>query len=225
MSSSRFLRAVVAATVAASAAFGSTGAGAQSAPSSPSSPAGPAAKATSAAPGRPDQAMSHGLFTDVRIVRPAGTPRQFVLLVSANDRPDASEQALVHTMVNAGAMVAVVPLAPFYRRLEAQDGKCTYAAGAFENLSRHVQASEQLPTYLLPMVVGSGQASAFAYVLLAQAPAGTFASGMSLDFCPQLLGLTVAPCPAAAVKTRPRVGGGFELQAAAALGTPWTALQ
>ena len=135
------------------------------------------------------QRLSHGLFSDVQLFRPIGALRQFVLLLSADAQPSAADQRLIETMRNAGAMVAVVPLSPFYKRLEAQDGQCTYAGGAFENLSRHVQAFEKLPTYLLPMVVGSGRAASFAYALLAQAPAGTFASAISLDFCPRLVSL------------------------------------
>src|SRR5207245_10080781 len=114
--------------------------------------------------------MSHGLFSDVQAFRPAGTPRQFVLLLSENDAPRELERQLIQKMTAAGAMVSAVPLAPFYRRLEAQDGKCTFAAGAFENLARHIDASEKLPTYLRPIVVGTGRASSFAYGVLAQAP-------------------------------------------------------
>ena len=171
------------------------------------------------------QLLSHGLFSDVQVYRPGGTPRQFVMLLSANDRPSPTELRLIQKMLGAGAMVAVVPLAPFYRRLEAQDGQCTYAAGAFENLARHVQAAGKLPTYLLPMVLGSGRAASSAYVLLAQAPAGSFASALSLDFCPRLMFRT-PPCPSAGLLTRAAADGGVELlPSAAALAAPWTALQ
>ena len=170
------------------------------------------------------QVLSHGLFSDVRIYRPAGSkPRQFVMLVSDNDRPDAAEQRLIDRMVAAGAMVVAIPLAPFQRKLETQDGKCTYAAGAFENLSRHVQAYDQLPTYLLPMVMGSGPAAAYAYTVLAQAPVGTFSSGLSLDFCPKLA-LKTPPCASAMVRWT-AVDGGYELQPGAATSAPWTAIQ
>ena len=144
----------------------------------------PIAQAQNAPPPHP---VSHGLFTDVQVFRPAGTPKQFVLLLSENDAPREAEQQLIRKMTAAGAMVSAVPLVPFYRRLEAQGGKCAFAAGAFENLARHIEAFEKLPTYLLPIVVGSGRASSFAYGLLAQAPDGTFASAMSLDFCPRLM--------------------------------------
>ena len=170
------------------------------------------------------QVLSHGLFSDVRIYRPAGKPTQFVMLVSDNERPDAAEQRLIDRMVATGAMVTAIPLTPFSRKLEAQDGKCTYAAGAFENLSRHVQAYDQLPTYLLPMVMGIGHAAAYAYVVLAQAPAGTFSTALSLDFCPRLV-LKAPPCASATVKWQAAADGSFELQPGAAPNAPWTAFQ
>ena len=168
--------------------------------------------------------ISHGLFSDVQVFRPAGTPRQFVLLLSENDAPRELERQLIQKMTAAGAMVSAVPLAPFYRRLEAQDGKCTFAAGAFENLARHIEASEKLPTYLQPIVVGSGRASSFAYGVLAQAPDGTFASAMSLDFCPRLMFRTPL-CAAHALRWQATADGAIDLLPAASLSAPWTALQ
>jgi type IV secretory pathway VirJ component len=168
--------------------------------------------------------MSHGLFSDVQVFRPAGTPRQFVLLLSENDAPREFERRLIQKMTAAGAMVSAVPLAPFYRRLESQDGKCTFAAGAFENLARHLEAFEKLPTYLLPIVVGSGRASSFAYGVLAQAPNGTFASAMSLDFCPRLMFRTPL-CAANALRWQAAADGAIDLLPAASLSAPWTAMQ
>ena len=170
------------------------------------------------------QRLTHGLFSDVQVFRPSGTPRQFVLLLSADAQLDPADRRRIETMRAAGAMVAAVPLAPFYRRLETQDGKCTYAAGAFENLARHLQASDKLPTYLLPMVVGAGRSASFAYALLAQAPAGTFASAISLDFCPRLMFRT-PPCASNALRTKIAADGGVDLLPTAPLAAPWTALQ
>jgi len=167
--------------------------------------------------------LSHGLFSGVQVFKPdSAAPRQFVFLVSGNDNPSAAEQQLIDTMVGAGAMVALVPLAPFYRRLEAQDGKCTYAGGAFENLARQVQAIHKVPGYLLPAVVGSGSTAAFAYALLAQTPSGTFASAMSVGFCPKLA-LKTPPCAVNALRWQSAADGTLDLQPAATLATPWTA--
>jgi type IV secretory pathway VirJ component len=155
------------------------------------SAAAPASEATASEP----DVVSHGLFSDVRIVRPAGAVRQFAMLLTDGTTTSAHERRLVEQATAAGAMVAVVPLASFWPRLAAQSGKCTYAAGAFENLSRHLQAYEHLPTYLTPILLGADDNAAVAYALLAQAPAGTFASGLSDGFCPRL-SARVPPCAA-----------------------------
>lgn len=184
----------------------------------------PAQAQTSATAQPAVQTVSHGLFSDVQVFRPSGQAQQFVLLLSGNDSPAAPERELVRTMTSAGAMVAFVPLAPFYRKLEAQDGKCTYAGGAFENLARHVQAFDKLPGYLVPMLVGSGNAAAFAYSVLAQAPGGTFTSAISLGFCPRLV-LKTPLCAAGALRWQAAAdGNGFDLQPATALPGPWAAL-
>ncbi|HKW83772.1 MAG TPA: AcvB/VirJ family lysyl-phosphatidylglycerol hydrolase [Burkholderiaceae bacterium] len=182
------------------------------------------APSTASTPSTSPMSITHGLFSDVQVFRPVGTPRQFVLLLSENDAPREFERSLIRKMTAAGAMVSAVPLAPFYRRLEAQDGKCTFAAGALENLARHVEAYEKLPTYLLPIVVGSGRASSFAYGVLAQAPDGTFASAMSLDFCPRLMFRTPL-CAANALRWQASANGAVDLLPAASLSAPWTAMQ
>lgn len=172
------------------------------------------------------QTVSHGLFTGVQVFRPAGEVKQFVLLLADEAGPDATERQLLQSMTKAGALVAAVPLAPFHRRLEAQGGSCLYAAGAFENLAHQVQAIEKLPTYLEPLLVGAGTPrAAFAYGVLAQAPAGSFVSALSLGFCPRLDGRTPL-CATNALRWQAAAGGrGVELQPATQAVAPWAAVQ
>jgi type IV secretory pathway VirJ component len=162
-------------------------------------PQAPASAAASEAAGPKGDAISHGLFSDVRIVRPAGAVQHFAMLLVGDATTSPRERRLVERLAAAGAMVAIVPLAPFWPRLQAQSGMCTYAAGAFENLSRHLQAYERLPTYLTPILVGADDSAAVVYALLAQAPAGIFASGLSDGFCPRLVA-PLPPCAANALR-------------------------
>ncbi|HEY8973896.1 MAG TPA: AcvB/VirJ family lysyl-phosphatidylglycerol hydrolase [Burkholderiaceae bacterium] len=165
-------------------------------------------------------ALSHGLFSQLRVHRPAGATRHFVLLLTHGTAPDAREQAMLRTMLAADAMVVTVPFAPFYRRLAAQDGRCTYGPGAFENLARYLQAYEQVPGYLLPMVAGAGSTASYAHTLVSQAPAGTFAAGLGL--APQALALKPPPCAPNAAAAVPRDAWG--VHAATATATPWIAV-
>ena len=192
----------------------------------PARPAPPSAAPLQKPAAAAAQTVSHGLFTGVQVFRPAGEVKQFVLLLADEAGPDATERQLLQSMTKAGALVAAVPLAPFHRRLEAQGGSCLYAAGAFENLAHQVQAIEKLPTYLEPLLVGAGtQRAAFAYGVLAQAPAGSFVSALSLGFCPRLDDRTPL-CATNALRWQAAAGGrGVELQPATQAVAPWAAVQ
>jgi len=187
-----------------------------------SAPAVAAIPGTQGAP----QRIDHGLYTGVLAFRPTGAVRDFAFLLSERDAPNDAERALVRTMAQRGAMVAFVPLAPFQRKLEAQGGKCTYAAGAFENLAHQVQAYDKLPTYLEPMLVGLDDGASAAYALLAQAPAGIFASAISLGYCPRIAG-RVPPCAGKELRWHPAADGSaaVELEPSTALPASWVALQ
>lgn len=178
-----------------------------------------------AAPLPEPQTIDHGLFTGVQVYRPTRPVEQFVEWLATGDGLPADDQQRVQTMLSAGAMVAVIPWGPFYRKLVAQDGKCTYGAGALENLARHVQAFDKLPGYLSPIVAGSRNGAALAYALLAQAPAGTFASALSVGFCPRLV-LKTPLCAGNALRWQMSAGTdtGFDLQPAESLVAPWVAL-
>jgi type IV secretory pathway VirJ component len=171
-------------------------------------------------------AIDHGLFTGVRVHPPAAAARQFVMLVTADIAPTMRERQMLQAMVDDGAMVATVPFAPFYRKLAAQDGKCTYGPGAFENLSRQLQAFEHVPGYLLPMLAGADDASPYVYSVIAQAPADTFEAGLTLGFCPRLA-LKPPPCATNALRTQAAAASGVvDLQPPPApLATPWIAVQ
>lgn len=171
-------------------------------------------------------AMAHGLFSGIRVYRPGDAARQFVMLVTADVAPTNREEQMLRTMLGDGAMVATIPLAPFYRKLVAQDGKCTYGPGAFENLSRHLQAFEHLPGYLLPILVGADDASSYVFAVLAQSPAGTFEAGLSLGFSPGLA-LKTPPCPVNLLREKAGAASAVVTFVApgAALANPWIAVQ
>ena len=186
----------------------------------------PACLAAEAASAAEPQPIAHGLFSDVRVHRPAGSVRQFVLLVIADAAPDKREEQMLRTMLDEGAMVATVPFAPFYGRLATQDGKCTFAPGAFENLSRHLQAYEHLPDYLLPILVAADDTSPYAWSVLAQAPNGTFEAALLLGFTPRLK-LKTPPCPINALRVRTDATHGLLdlVPPSAALASPWIAVR
>jgi type IV secretory pathway VirJ component len=179
------------------------------------------------------QNFSHGLFKEIEVTRPRGEVKQFVLLLvghGADGKPsDPTAAALAQSMNAAGALVARVRVEPFYERLEAEGGSCSFANGALENLAHHLQAQLRLPTYSPALLVGQGQGAPLAYAMLAQAAPGTFAGGLSVGFCPEL-SLKQPLCPGRALAATRKLDergapDGFTLLPTPTLNAPWTALQ
>jgi type IV secretory pathway VirJ component len=190
-------------------------------------PAVTTAAADLPAPTRPSAAvpatLSHGRFPDLVVMMPSGAPRSFVILLSDGAGWDAAALATARELVASDAMVAAIDLAKLTTNLNADPNPCVFPDGDLENLSHFVQAYYRLPTYLPPLLVGSGDGAAFAYAMLAQAPPDVFAGALSQGFCPRLA-LRKPLCTTANQHfLGPALaGGGFELLPAATLSAPWT---
>lgn len=199
----------------------------------------PAPVASAAALPQPAKRITREIFKDVPLYRPAGAVQQFVVLLTGSDAPTARDLRLVQAMTAQGAMVIAVPGLGFYRSLAAVSQQCVHGPGALENFARFVQAGEKLPTYIEPILVGTGQAGALAYGLLAQSPADTYTGALSLDFCPRLA-LPLPMCGDENFRSRPVAGESarpgpaaqtlrplepaFDLQPTKRLAGAWTAM-
>jgi len=187
------------------------------------------------------QTVAHGLFDQVAVFLPRGEVQQVVLLLSGNDGPGETERRQARELAAQGALVALVDTPAFAARLDAEGATCGYPAGAFENLSRHLQAFLKLPGGVRkPLLVGRGAGGALAYAMLAQAEAGTFAGALSLDFCAQwpfrqpvcaaraLPASRPASVPSVfdpTLRGKPLPAGSSRLAPAARLPAPWLVLQ
>lgn len=169
----------------------------------------------------PVQSITHGLFERVQVHAPAGPVRQFALLLVEGTAASPQEQAMRSRLLSGGAMVAEVSMAAYQAKVRAQKEKCGYAGGDFENLARHIQAMRKLPAYFESTVVGAGDYAAYAYGMVAQAPAGSFGALLTAGFCPRLV---VQPPLCAVNKLSWRSGQGPSVDMApVALGIPWMA--
>ncbi len=167
--------------------------------------------------------LSHGRFQDVTVYAPAGTPTSFVLYLSGTDGWRGALPERATALAHRGALVAGIDLPQLERDLDADGGDCVFPDGDLENLSHFVQAYYRLPVYLSPILVGTGEGAAFAYAMLAQAPANTFAGALSEDFCPSLV-LAKPLCRGSGVESHPRAGGGALLAPAKHLQGAWSVL-
>lgn len=170
----------------------------------------------------PVQSITHGQFERVQVHSPSGPVRQFALLLLEGNTASPQEQAMRGRLLAGGAMVAEVSMAAYQAKVRAQKEPCGYAGGDFENLARHIQAMLKLPAYFESTVVGAGDYAAYAYGMVAQAPAGSFGALLTEGFCPRLV---VQPPLCAVNKLRWRVAGQGPAvdMAPVALGIPWMA--
>jgi type IV secretory pathway VirJ component len=147
--------------------------------------------------------VSHGRFTDVALYKPAGEPKAFVLFLSGDGGWNQGVDGMARSLVSEGAIVAGIDVPRFLASFAHDGASCVYPDGDLENLSHYLQGYLQLPTYYTPVLVGYSSGATLAYAMLAQAPSGTFAAGVSLGFCPDLA-LTAPPCTPAGQRHRSR---------------------
>jgi type IV secretory pathway VirJ component len=172
--------------------------------------------------------LSHGRFKDLAVYAPAGNPTSFVLFLSGDEGWNSAADTLAAQLAQQGAMVVGIDLKKFEDELNADGGQCVFPDGDLENLSHFVQAYFHSATYLAPMLVGVSSGGTMAYAMLAQAPKDTFASALSLGFCPHL-NLSKPLCKGSGLEFARGAGSagsaGANLLPINHLGNPWVILR
>jgi type IV secretory pathway VirJ component len=169
--------------------------------------------------------LSHGRFKDLAIYAPSAQPTSFVLFLSGDEGWGSKTESMAQQLARQGAMVAGIDWPAFRASLEADPAQCVFPDGDLENLSHFVQAYFHGPTYLAPMLVGLSSGAGMAYAALAQAPRNTFASALTLGFCPNL-DLQKALCQGSGLEfTRGARAAGVDLLPINKLANPWVVLQ
>jgi type IV secretory pathway VirJ component len=169
--------------------------------------------------------LDHGRFKDIVVYAPSNKATSFVLFLSGDDGWGASLEPMAQQLVQQGAMVVGIDLPRFEAALEADGGQCVFPDGDLENLSHFIQAYFHNPGYLSPILVGISSGGALAYAALAQAPRDTFASALSLGFCPHI-NLAKPMCKGSGLESSRSAGGsGMELLPIKKLGNPWVIIQ
>jgi len=133
-----------------------------------------------------EERISHGLFDEVTLYRPAGEPNGFVLFLSGKQGWDARSTALARGLANRGAMVAGIDTPRLLDTLEHRPDSCVFPDGDLENLSHYLQGYARLGAYHTPLLAGDSAGASLAYTIQAQAAPDIFAGLVTLDFCPTL---------------------------------------
>jgi len=169
--------------------------------------------------------VSHGRFKDLVVYAPADHPTSFVLLLSGDEGWNRAAESMARRLAQQGAMVAGIDWPKFRVSLEADAAPCVFPDGDLENLSHFAQAYFHNSTYFEPVLIGLSSGGAMAYAALAQAPRDTFASALTLGFCPHL-DLQKPLCKGSGFEfTRGARASGLDLLPIKNLGNPWVALQ
>jgi type IV secretory pathway VirJ component len=185
------------------------------------------AKAVPAEPALPANAsrLSHGRFKDFVVYTPAAKPTSVVLFLSGEAGWNARAESMAQELVRQGAMVAGIDLPKFQADLDADPAQCVFPDGDLENLSHFIQAYFHNSTYLAPMLIGLDEGATLAYAVLAQAPSDTFASALTVDFCPTST-LQKPLCKGSGIDSEPAAhGSGRTYLPIKSLGNAWVALQ
>jgi type IV secretory pathway VirJ component len=169
--------------------------------------------------------LSHGRFKDFVVYAPAAKPTSFVLFLSGEAGWNVRAESMAQELAQQGAMVAGIDLPKFQADLDADPAQCVFPDGDLENLSHFVQAYFHNSTYLTPMLVGLDAGATLAYAVLAQAPNDTFASALTVDFCPTSP-MQKPLCRGSGIESAAAARGpGRDYLPIKSLGDPWVALQ
>lgn len=132
------------------------------------------------------ETLSHGRFHDLAIYRPGGEVQRVVLFLSGEQGWTEHLSRSAQSLASQGALVAGIDSRALFAELERDSAECIFPDGDLENLSHFLQAYYRLPSYEPAVLVGQGAGATLSYAMLAQAPAETFAGGVSIDFSPEL---------------------------------------
>jgi type IV secretory pathway VirJ component len=169
--------------------------------------------------------LSHGRFKDLAVYSPPAQATSFVLFLSGDEGWSRRADLFAQQLAQQGAMVVGIDLAKFKEVLEADRSNCVYPAGDLENLSHFVQAYFHNSTYFAPLIVGIDSGGSMAYPILAQAPSDTFASALSLGFCPHL-NWDKPLCKGSGLELTPAApGSGLNFLPNKSLNNPWVVLK
>lgn len=135
--------------------------------------------------------LDHGRFDDVRVYAPTAAADRVALWLGEASGWSALDDASAAALSARGTLVIGVDGAALRKTFAVADDDCLYPAGDLENLSRFAQAYTHQPTVRLPVLAGD---PALVYAVLAQAPPGHFAGGVTTAFAPALAGFATAFC-------------------------------
>ncbi|MBW8876630.1 MAG: virulence factor family protein [Acidobacteria bacterium] len=188
-------------------------------------PAKPPAAPAAITPAKPPESLSYGRFGQVAIYRSSPHPKNVVLFFSGDGGWNLGVVDMARILSEMDSLVVGINVPQYLKKLNASQESCVYPASELELLSKFVQKTLGLPTYVPPVLVGYSSGATLAYAVLAQAPPNTFRGALSLGFCPDL-DLQHPLCAGHGIASVPGPKNkGLVFQPTATLEAPWVAFQ
>jgi type IV secretory pathway VirJ component len=145
-----------------------------------------------------------GRYGPVRLARPSGTVRGYVVWFSDRGGWTGTDQDALAAAAGAGALAVGVDLDVYLGKVAATEAACDQLVGDAEGLSRQLQRSDGGAQYAFPILAGRGAGAMVAVATLAQAPVNTLGGAISIDPQPWLGG---ARPLCAGISAQPQHGG------------------
>lgn len=128
-----------------------------------------------------------GPFGTVHIYQNSAQPKHMTLFVSGDGGWNLGVVDMARSLAELDSMVVGIDITHYIKQINAGNEKCAYSAAHFEALSQYLQKKYRFPHYTLPVLVGYSSGATLVYATLAQSPPNTFAGGISMGFCPDLM--------------------------------------
>jgi type IV secretory pathway VirJ component len=171
-----------------------------------------------------DETWNYGRFGTTTLYRPDSRVASVALFISGDGGWNSGVVEMARALAAHGALVIGIDIRHYLAQLAAAHERCIYPAADFEDLAHAAELHAKLDDYTVPVVVGYSSGASLVYALLAQAPPGTFAGGLSLGFSPDLA-LETPPCRGSGLEYDTGRKGAIVVRPSATMPAPWIALQ
>jgi type IV secretory pathway VirJ component len=163
-------------------------------------------------------------FGNVFIYKQSISPRNVAIMISGDGGWKYGVVDFAETFSRENTLVIGVDILKYIKALKQKSGSCIELASDFINLATVVEKQYKIPEFKAPVIMGYSSGASMVYAVLAQAGPGTFAGGISLGFCRDMM-LPRSPCRGKGlIAEADSTGKIFFLQPSAMLGNRWIVL-
>lgn len=122
-------------------------------------------------------------FGTLTIYKPVN-PKELVFFISGDAGWKYGVIDMAKALAKKGALVVGIDIRHYWKSVQESQEHCVYISEDFEALSRYLEGKFGFDTYHNPILAGYSSGATLVYMLIAEAPDGTYKGGIALGFCP-----------------------------------------